>query len=307
MLMTASEVEILQILRGEHHNPFQILGAHLVSLEGKPAVAIRAYLPHAVSATVLPSESGDPVEMINFRGSGFHEAVFEGRDQIFPYRLRLTNPAGHAWEIYDPYSFWPVLSDFDEHLFAEGTDLKTYDKLGAHPRERGGMPGVFFAVWAPNASRVSVVGDFNAWDGSRHPMRSRGLTGLWELFIPGLVEGVKYKYEIRSRSGDYVVQKSDPCGFYAEVRPNTASIVFDLDKYEWGDSNWMAARTERNGFDKPISIYEVHLGSWRRHLDSTNSWLSYREMAEQLVDYVKEMGFTHIELLPVSEHPLDAS
>jgi 1,4-alpha-glucan branching enzyme len=307
MHMTASEAEILQILHGEHHDPFHILGAHLVSLEGKPAVAIRAYLPHAVSVTVLPSENGAPVEMTAFRSSGFYEAVFEDRDQIFPYRLQLTNSEGHIWEIFDPYSFWPVLTDFDEHLFAEGTDFKTYDKLGAHLVERGGVSGVFFAVWAPNASRVSVVGDFNWWDGSRHPMRPRGLTGLWELFIPGLVEGDKYKYEIRSRSGDYIVQKADPCGFYAEVRPKTASIVFDLDKYQWADSKWIAARAEHNGFDKPISIYEVHLGSWKRHLDPTSSWLSYREMAEQLVEYVKEMGFTHIELMPVSEHPLDAS
>jgi 1,4-alpha-glucan branching enzyme len=307
MPMTASTVEIHQILRGEHHDPFHVLGAHLVSVEGKPAVVIRAYLPHVASARVISSELDGPVEMSSFQDSGFREAVFEGRDRIFAYRLELTDVRGSTWEVYDPYSFWPVLSDFDLHIFAEGTDLRSYDKLGAHLMQRGGVDGVFFAVWAPNASRVSVIGDFNSWDGSRHPMRARGLTGLWELFIPGLGEGEKYKYEVRSRSGEYIVRKSDPCGFYAEMRPKTASIVFDLEKYEWSDSDWMASRAMHNSFERTISTYEVHLGSWRRKLDPEQSWLTYRELADQLVAYVKDMGFTHIELLPISEHPLDAS
>lgn len=251
MRTTAAEVEIHEILRGEHHDPFHILGAHIVSVDGKPAVAIRAYLPHAASVKVLSEELDAPAQMDNFQGSGFHEAVCENRDQIFPYRLELTDSEGYTWEIHDPYSFWPVLTDFDLHLFSEGTDLRTYDKLGAHLMERGGVSGVFFAVWAPNAGRVSVIGDFNSWDGRRHPMRSRGPHGLWELFIPGLDEGERYKYEIRSRPGDYIVQKSDPCAFYAEVRPKTASIVFDLDKYKWGDTDWMAARPKHSSFDKP--------------------------------------------------------
>ncbi len=307
MPTTASELEISQILRGEHPDPFYILGAHIVEVEQKPAVAIRAFLPQASSAQVLSPELEAPLQMTNFEGSGFYEAVLKDRDRLFTYRLRLTDAGRRTWDIYDPYSFWPVLSDFDLHLFSEGTDLRTYDKLGAHVTERGGVPGVFFAVWAPNASRVSVVGDFNEWDGRRHPMRARGLTGLWELFIPGLVEGDRYKYEIRSRSGDYIVLKSDPCGFYAEVRPKTASVVFDLNQFEWGDSDWTAGRAESNSLDKPISIYEVHLGSWKRKTDPGYSWLCYRELAEQLVNYVKEMGFTHVELMPVSEHPLDAS
>ncbi len=307
MHATVSEAEIEQIVHGEHRDPFHVLGAHLVRVAEKPAVAVRAYLPQAASAQVLSGELGKAVTMTNLRNSGFFEALVEGRDRLFTYKLRLTGPDGRAWEIHDPYSFWPVLSDFDEHLFSEGKDLRTYEKLGAHPMVRGGVPGVFFAVWAPNASRVSVVGDFNSWDGSRHPMRSRGLTGLWELFIPGLVEGDKYKYEIRSQAGDYIVKKFDPCGYYSEVRPKTASVVFDLDKYRWGDSEWIAARSEHNGFDKPISVYEVHLGSWRRKSDQEHSFLTYRELAGELVEYAKDMGFTHLELMPVSEHPLDAS
>ncbi len=307
MRTTASEEEISQILRGEHPDPFHILGAHVVEVGKTPAVAIRAFLPHVASAQVLSPELDAPLEMHNFAGSGFYEAVVADRDRLFTYRLRLTDTSGRVWDAHDPYSFWPVLSDFDLHLFAEGTDLKTYNKLGAHVMERGAVPGVFFAVWAPNAGRVSLVGDFNDWDGRRHPMRPRGLTGVWELFMPGLGEGDRYKYEIRSRAGDYIVLKSDPVGFYAEVRPKTASIVFDLDKYRWNDAEWLAARAEKNGLDRPISIYEVHLGSWKRKLDPEYSWLTYRELAAQLVQYVKEMGFTHIELLPVSEHPLDGS
>ena len=307
MSATGPEEEILQILRGAHNDPFHVLGAHVVSKNGRPAVSVRAYLPQAVSARVLSADLPAPAEMIDVENAGFFEAVIEGRDQLFRYRLEVTDTEGRVQVIHDPYSFWPVLSDFDVHLFAEGTDLRTYDKLGAHLMRRGEVDGVFFAVWAPNASRVSMVGDFNFWDGRRHPMRSRGLTGLWEIFIPGLGEGERYKYEIRSHSGDYVVQKSDPYGFYAELRPKTASIVFDLDKYQWGDAGWMGARAGHNALDQPISIYEVHPGSWKRNPDAANSWLSYRQLAEQLIPYVKDMGFTHIEFLPVSEHPLDMS
>ncbi len=307
MRPTVSESEIRQILCGEHPDPFHVLGAHILSLNGTPAVVIRAYQPDAASVKVISPTLDAPVIMSNYNGSGFYEAVFEECDQIFNYTLELTDFEGCSRELHDPYSFWPVLSDFDMHLFVEGTDLRTYDKLGAHLMERGGVHGVFFAVWAPNASRVSVVGDFNAWNGSRHPMRPRGLTGLWELFIPGLDEGTRYKYEVRSRSGDYIVQKSDPCGVFTEVRPKTASIVFDLDKYDWTDADWIAARAEHNRFDRSISIYEVHLGSWKRKPDPECSWLTYRELAKDLVEYVRDMGFTHIELMPISEHPLDAS
>ncbi len=307
MKTTAPEIEVLKIVNAQHDDPFHVLGAHPARIGGRPAVAIRAFLPEAARVRVLSGSPQMPLPMRKIHPAGFYEAVFEGRDQLFRYRLQLANDAGDTWEIEDPYSFWPVLSDFDLYLLGEGSHLEAFEKLGAHPWECGGVSGVLFAVWAPNASRVSVVGDFNAWDGRRHPMRSRVGPGIWELFIPGLQEGVRYKYEVRSRSGDYVAQKSDPFGFFSEVRPNTASIVRRVDRYNWGDSKWMSERAQNKDPDRPMTTYEVHLGSWRRHLDAENSWLSYREMANQLVQYVRDMDFTHIELLPVSEHPLDAS
>ncbi len=307
MRTTASEEEILQILTAEHHDPFHILGAHLVRLEGKRAVAIRAFLPEALRAEVRVLDLPETAPMEELHPDGFFEAVFRAREEIFPYRLRVTNDEGLTWEIADPYSFWPVLTDFDLHLLSEGTHLRAYERLGAHLRVICEDSGVLFAVWAPNASRVSVIGPFNGWDGRRHPMRVRPATGIWELFIPGLEEGELYKFEIKSRYDNYLVQKADPFGFYSELRPNTASIVYDVDSYEWGDQEWMSHRWQQNGLNRPISIYEVHLGSWKRVTGEGNRWLTYRETAEELVDYVKRMGFSHIELLPVSEHPFDGS
>ena len=190
---------------------------------------------------------------------------------------------------------------------AEGTHYSQYEKLGAHEMTVEGVEGVFFAVWAPNALRVSVIGDFNNWDGRRHMMRVRGSTGIWELFIPGLKEGTAYKFEVKSRYKGFLAQKADPFAFYSELRPKSASVVWNLDKYRWSDDRWMAARPERNWFESPVSIYEVHLGSWRRVPEEGGRWLTYRELAESLVPYVKEMGYTHVELMPVSEHPLDES
>ncbi len=307
MRSTAAKSEVLQIVRAEHHDPFHILGAHHVQWEGSPAVAIRAFLPEAASASVVSPELAQPKPMIRVHPSGFFEAVFQGRERLFAYRLQLTNQEGHTWELIDPYCFWPVLTDFDIHLFGEGNFLRAYDKLGAHLHNAGGVSGVLFAVWAPNAERASVVGDFNAWDGRRHLMRCRGQSGIWELFIPGLVTGEKYKFELCCRPKKEVTQKADPFAFCSEVRPKTASVVTSVDAYHWGDDEWMSARIQHNGLDRPMCIYEVHLGSWRRHLDEHRTWLSYRELAAELVPYVKEMGFTHIQLLPISEHPFDGS
>ncbi len=205
----------------------------------------------------------------------------------------------------DANTFPPMLSDFDLHLLSEGHHLSTYEKLGAHLREFDGTKGVLFAVWAPNAARVSVVGNFNGWDASANPMRLREGHGVWELFISGIGEGEVYKYDIVSRFNDYHVQKVDPYSFASELRPQTASIVANLDSYQWGDADWIQARTGRNPLMKPMSLYEVHLGSWQRKADG--SWLSYRELAHALVAYVQRMGYTHLEIMPVSEHPLDAS
>ncbi|MHC4407089.1 MAG: 1,4-alpha-glucan branching protein GlgB [Planctomycetota bacterium] len=205
----------------------------------------------------------------------------------------------------DPYSFPHLLTDYDLHLMNEGTHWHVYDKLGAQIRTVDGVDGVNFAVWAPNARGVSVVGDFNSWDARRHPMRKHIPNGFWEVFIPHLAEGAHYKFQIRA--GDYIVEKADPFGFAAEVPPRTASIVFDLHGYRWHDAEWLATREETNWLQGPLALYQVHLGSWRRAGDDPSRWLSYRDLARQLVEYVKETGYTHIELLPVSEHALSAS
>lgn len=199
-----------------------------------------------------------------------------------------------------------LLSEEDVYLFNEGSHLRLYEKLGSHVLEVGGVRGVYFAVWAPDAHRVSVIGDFNAWDGASHPLRPRGSSGIWEGFVPGLGQGAVYKYRVESRYNGYVVDKADPFAFRAETPPKTASIVWDLG-YEWGDGDWMAHREERNSLDAPVSIYEVHLGSWRRVPEEGNRPLTYREAAPLLTDYVKSMGFTHVEFLPLMEHPFYGS
>ena len=302
---TAPVDEIAQLLRAEHGDPFHILGVHLVEVKGKTAVAIRAFLPRARKAWVVrgPGET-DLTPMRRIHTDGFFEAVFPGEQALFPYRLRIELAGLHEFE--DPYRFPSVLSDFDLHLLGEGTHDKAYEKLGAHVTEIAGVRGVSFAVWAPNALRVSVVGNFNDWDGRRHPLRVRGGSGIWEIFIPGLREGELYKFEIKGRN-NHLGLKTDPYGFYAELRPKTASIVFDVDRYAWNDQAWMAERPARQSFRAPISIYEVHLGSWRRAAEENHRLLTYREIAAQLSDYVTAMGFTHVELLPVMEHPLDES
>jgi len=200
-----------------------------------------------------------------------------------------------------------VLTDFDLHLIGEGSHFKKYEKLGSHVMEIDGTKGVHFAVWAPNAKSVSVIGDFNGWNPTVHPMQTLGRSGIWELFVSGLGEGTLYKFEIRSRYRKYTVQKADPFAYYFELRPKSASVVYDLSGYQWDDSKWMESRPKVNWFESPVAIYEVHLGSWMRVPKEGDRWLTYRELAEKLIPYVKEMGFTHIELLPVTEHPLDAS
>lgn len=305
---TAAVEEIQLILRAEHSDPFHVLGAHPVEVGGKPAISIRAFLPEAIEAWVLRDSDGArarPLERVH--ADGFFELVFSAETQLFPYRLRLKNAQGHSWELEDPYRFSPVLSDFDLHLIGEGTHYKKYEKLGAHPVGINGVRGVAFAVWAPDARRVSVVGNFNHWDGRRHPMRVRGGSGIWELFVPGLAEGELYKYEVKSRATNFLGEKADPYAFCSELRPRTASRVFDINRYTWHDEAWMKERARRQALDAPMAVYEVHLGSWMRAPEEGDRMLTYRELAERLVDYVKNMGFTHLELLPVMEHPLDES
>jgi 1,4-alpha-glucan branching enzyme len=293
------------IVRGYNGDPFSVLGPHAVTKDGQPAVAIRAFLPWATSLQVA-RDAGTVYEMECIHPDGFFEAVIPTAGP-FGYTLRATDPVGHVVDLIDPYSFGPLLTDYDLYLIGEGTHHRTYEKLGAHIREVGGVRGVHFAVWAPNALRVSVVGNFNNWDGRVYPMRFHPAQGIWEIFLPGLGEGEAYKYEIKSRFNDYLVEKADPYGFYSELRPRTASVVADLTRYTWSDTEWMSNRVKNNGQDSPIAIYECHLGSWQRNQEQGNRWLTYRELAHQLVDYVKYMGFTHIELMPVSEHPFDGS
>jgi 1,4-alpha-glucan branching enzyme len=290
---------------GSYHGaPFDVLGVHPVQVDEKAVVAVRAFLPQASQAAVKPRR-GEPQPMTKVHPDGFFEAVFPGRKSVFRYTLVVTTFEDVTIEMEDPYRFPPVLSDLDLHLFGEGSNYRIYHRLGAHLCESEGVKGVGFAVWAPSAERVSVVGPFNQWDGRRHPMRPRGATGIWELFMPGLDEWELYKYEIRSRHQGYLVEKTDPVGFASELRPKTASLVFDLEGYQWGDDTWMENRSRKNALDAPISVYEVHLGSWRRTEDGR--WLTYRDLADQLVAYVREMGYTHIELLPINEHPFDGS
>ncbi len=302
--ITVPPQAIAAIIGAHHGAPFDILGIHPVEIEGESAVAVRVFMPHARQVQVITAE-GDLFPMIEIHPDGFFEAIVAGRDKVFPYTLKVTTHEEATEETEDPYRFPPVLTDLDLHLFSEGNHYRIYHRLGAHLCEVEGVRGVSFAVWAPNAERVSVVGNFNQWDGRRHPMRPRGATGIWELFIPGLGEWDLYKYEIRSRHQGYTVEKTDPVGFATELRPKTASLVFDIDRYQWGDSAWMDRRKEANALDAPISIYEVHLGSWRRSPDGR--WLSFAELADQLIPYVVEMGYTHIEFLPITEYPFDGS
>lgn len=314
---TANISDVHKIINGEHNDPFCCLGLHQVPGEKKNSktFAVRAFIPNAKSIGVLALDDDSLFEMEKIHESGFFEVVIGGRKDFFPYLLQVTDDAGNGFSTYDPYSFWPVLTDFDLHLFNEGTHHKIFEKLGAHLRSINSVDGALFAVWAPCARRVSVVGSFNQWDGRRHQMRQLGSSGVWELFIPGICHGDIYKYEIKTCK-DEIYIKSDPYAFYSEVRPNTASIVYDMNTYAWKDSAWMEARGGSDTFEKPVSIYEVHLGSWSRNPggsgpggeeDGGGSFLTYREMADKLISYVKDMGYTHIELLPIAEHPFDGS
>ena len=292
------------IVRGDCDDPFAHLGMHR-RLGG---VVIGAFVPEAARVSVIPANGSNlqPAEMERIHNDGLFAAKID-RTEPFSYRLRL-HADDAEFEIEDPYRFPPLLGDQDVYLLAEGTHLRAYEKLGAHPMRIDGIDGVGFAVWAPNARRVSVVADFNRWDGRRHPMRLRRECGVWELFIPGVKEGALYKYEIKARSGELMPLKADPYAFRAEHTPATASIVFDLNRGRpQPATRWSTRRKLLNQRDAPISIYEVHLGSWRRKPEEGNRYLTYREMAETLVPYVRDMGFTHVELLPPSEYPFDGS
>jgi 1,4-alpha-glucan branching enzyme len=291
------------IASGRHADPFAVLGPHVVTRDGVEGLAIRAFRPYIAELAIQNRTDGRVTEMTRVHPVGVFEAFLPNAGRDLDYRLRATGTDGVIAEIDDPYRYGPVLTEFDQHLFGEGTHVRAFDRLGARELTHG-VRGVHFAVWAPNAQRVSVVGDFNGWDGRVHPMRSIVPSGIWEIFLPDIEEGVQYKFEIVPRQGPPVL-KSDPYGRYFETPPRTASIVYS-DAYEWQDAEWLAARRrEAMWHRRPMSIYEVHLGSWRRRPDGRP--LSYRELADTLVPYVRDMGYTHIELLPIMEHPFAGS
>jgi 1,4-alpha-glucan branching enzyme len=294
--------DVYELLAGaQHPDPFSVLGPH-VSDRG---VTIRAVFPHAEEVAVIWPDGG-AAAMERRHPAGVFEATIEGLHQLPTYRLRVTYRSGHVADLDDPYRYGRVIGDFDLYLFGEGNHTRIYDKLGAHPLRLADTDGVHFAVWAPNAHRVSVVGDFNGWDGRAHPMRSLGSSGVWEIFIPAAHVGQHYKFEIRSRQG-HILVKIDPFGFAFEVPPLSASIVTHSE-YQWADQEWMQAREEAGGwFTRPMAVYEVHLGSWARIPEGGDRYLTYAELADRLIPYVKEMGYTHIELLPVMEHPFSGS
>jgi 1,4-alpha-glucan branching enzyme len=290
--MTSLDPEAAAILGGYHADPFRYLGLH--TQDGRPVV--RAWLPGAAEVVVV--QPGHNTALTQIDPAGLFAGPVASDDRH--YRLKV-DWHGQVVELEDPYRFPPVLSEFDLYLLGEGNLLRSYDRLGSHPVELDGVAGIAFLVFAPNARRVSVVGDFNFWDGRRHPMRVRG-NGFWEIFVPGASLGQKYKYEIFTRDGNLLI-KSDPYAFSAEVRPATASIVTDLAPLKKTSEPPLGA----NRLDAPITIYEVHLGSWRRKAEEGDRWLTYRELAEELPAYVAELGFTHVEFLPVTEHPFDGS
>ncbi len=296
---TAPDFERLVAL--EHLDPHSILGAHLEP----DAVVVRAFRPDAERIALLIEGEERGREMTRIDEAGLFEIRLAGRRELFGYRLEIFFRGGTSATIHDPYCFLPTIGDLDLYLLGELKHERSYEVFGAHARELGGVAGVAFAVWAPNARGLSVVGDFNAWDGRIHMMRSMGGTGIWELFIPELEAGARYKYEIRPHEGPPYL-KTDPWAAALEQPPATASIIYQS-RYHFEDEHWMAERAARDALHTPISIYEVHLGSWRRVAEERNRWLTYRELGPALADYVSELGFTHVELMPVMEHPFSGS
>ncbi len=294
---TLSQSEFERITQARHHDPFSVLGRHLENEQE----LVRAYMPNADEVTI--AEGNLPLQRVN--DSDLFE--WRGTPGTVPdhYRLLWRDGGHHEHIAHDPYSFPPQVSDFDLHLFGEGRHRHAYRILGSHTHEVDGIAGILFAVWAPNAERVSVVGEFNQWDGRRHPMRVRGGSGVWELFVPDLLAGAQYKYEIRNRNSGEIVLKADPYAQAFELRPQTASLISEPSTYVWRDQAWLDKRASLDWQHLPMSVYEVHLGSWQRGTEG--EFLCYRELADRLIAYAKEMGFTHIELLPITEHPYDPS
>jgi 1,4-alpha-glucan branching enzyme len=295
-----------RLVEGRNDDPFALLGPH-PSPSGPDAVVVRVFQP--LARTIHVEFDGAAIAMERSHPEGVFEADIErpGGMDGFDYRVRVTFPTGRVHRYDDPYRYGRILTDFDLHLMREGRHYRTFEKLGAHRRVVGFTTGVHFAVWAPNAERVSLVGDFNGWDARVQPMRRLLPNGIWEIFVPDVPDGHKYKFDILTAEG-HSVQKADPHAVFFEGAPGTASVVWSLDRHVWQDEAWMATRAQQGAWlARPMSIYEVHVGSWRRVPEEGNRPLTYRELAETLVPYVKDMGYTHVELLPVMEHPFAGS
>ena len=288
------------LTRGVHDDPFAVLGPHTSG----GARRVRTFQPQAASVQLLDARGDVLAEMEREHAAGVFVAVLPPR--LRRYRFRITPRQGDTYDSEDPYRFGTNLGDFDLHLLREGRHEHIYEVLGAHCLKTLGVAGVRFAVWAPNASRVSVIGGFNDWDGRRHVMRRHPGNGIWEIFVPGIGHGERYKYELLDADGRKLPLKTDPCAQYFEGPPGNAAIVYDS-RYRWKDEAWVSRRSSEPRLDQPMAIYEVHLGSWRRVPEEGDRYFTYRELADELVSYVVEMGYTHVEFLPVTEYPFDGS
>ncbi|BBF44560.1 1,4-alpha-glucan (glycogen) branching enzyme, GH-13-type [Lachnospiraceae bacterium KM106-2] len=300
-----NEIQYEELINGKNNCPHKLLGLHNV----ESGQIITAFRPNAVSVKARSRRGKKEYILEQKDNSGFF-GVFIEHGSMKSYVLEIRYPDGTVINMSDPYSFEPYITEMDMHLFGEGKHYDIYEKLGAHPITLDGVKGIYFAVWAPDARRVSVVGNFNLWDGRLYPMRILGVSGIYELFIPGLEAGAVYKYQIMTREGD-ILYKTDPYGNMCELRPNNASQVVDINHYKWNDQAWMKARKQEDRLAcrrEAMSIYEVHIGSWRKKQDGTeDGFYNYREMAHELADYVVDMGYTHIELMGIAEHPFDGS
>ncbi len=306
--MRTISIDIIdKIVSSDLSTPHDYLGMHLYLQGEKKGVSINVFRPDAEKVNVINLTNKEKTEMELVHDAGLFSCIFTV-NKFFTYELEIITKSGESFVTRDPYSFWPTLGELDTYLFGQGTHYEIYEKLGAHLKEIDGVKGVAFAVWAPNAKRVSVIGSFNAWDGRIHPMRPIGASGIWEIFIPNICEFDRYKFEIKTFD-NRLLEKTDPYGNFQELRPSHSSLVVDLDNYKWKDDKWIKNRRKNKPIDNAISVYEVHLGSWKRVVeeDGTNRFMSYLEYVDELIPYVKEMGYTHIELMPIEEHPFDGS
>ncbi len=298
--------DITRLFKLEFADPHNILGMHTIEQNGKDAIVVRQLMPGAHSIDVVDKESGEKYNIEMIHDNGYFESVIPQKTEYFEYYLEVDFGEGNVWTTYDQYTFPPTISEYDTYLFNNGNNYNIYEKLGSHLRTVNGVEGVSFVVWAPNAKSISVVGNFNNWDARRSMMRLLGESGVWEIFIPGLKEFDIYKYHVKFQDGR-IVEKTDPYGNFTELRPDKASVIYDINGFEWHDDEWIKRRETEDVYNLPVNIYEVHIGSWMRVPEEGDRFLTYSELSDKLVKYVKEMNYTHVEFMPVMEYPFDGS